>query len=502
MKQHCLKYHLSFHSLSLPFTPFHSLFLFFSLFTSVSAQSTDFTVHRQQRIILPHHVGSVFYLDSDFYCYASGVLMKAQRNGSGFLYFRPDTSLVRLNADINYIVRHPSTGDLYFTTNDDKGRSYLYCCHVDENGKQKVKQVKMDGGFLSKGMYVYHPTFTADGEVMVFSSSKEDFHRGSLDLWYSQYNGEEWSDPVNLGRRINTTGNEISPFIYHECLLFASNGEPSDNGRYTLYATRLFSDSTGHRRIGRCLVQRLPEPFNIAGTDNLGLSFDPVADCGFWISNRDDVSGRQLYSCPGHLEGMLLWGTITDRYDHPLAGVKIAALQEGATVCSATSDARGRYSLFLQCGQQYDLSYRLDNFFVTTEPMYVLQGEEGYLITEQQHNIKLHGLPVGQRFYYDDLFGPDADVELSNHGKEVLKPLVQFLTDNPTKRVTLSLANDLTDDPSFNSLLTESRIRSLEKYLQEALPKTVEFNIFNSCDGKVKCSSGTGLSTLTILIDN
>ncbi len=488
------------------FTPLLLFFAFhLSPFTS-SAQSSDFIALRQQRALLPNQVKSISFLDSNIYFYVSspvegalGVLMKG---------YSTDTVFVKLDENVDYVVRHPSTDELYFTTLDSKGRSYLYRCRVEENGKQKVKQVKMDGGLFSKGMNVYHPTFTANGEVMVFSSSREDRNKGSLDLWYSRFNGEEWSDPVNLGHRINTSGDEICPFFYNGCLLFASNGNPDDHGRYSLYATKLFSSTTSkdtvgrQQQIGRCLAQRLPAPFNIVGTDNFGISFDSRHHCGYWISNRDDASGHQLYSFTGTLEGMLLWGTVTDKYDHPLPGVKIDASQHGNSLCSTTTDAAGRYQIYLHCGQQYDLSYRLDNYFVTTEPVNALQGEEGYLITEQQHNVKLYGLPVGQRFFYEDLFGPDADVELSARGKEELKPLVQFLTDNPTKRVTLSLANDLTDDPSFNSLLTDRRILSLEKYLRKALPETVEINIFNSCDGMVKCSTGTGASTLTILIDN
>lgn len=501
----CVNGHLSFHSLSLPLT----LLLFFTFHLSpltLQAQQSDFIVHRQQRIILPHQVGSVSYLDSNFYCYASGVLLKAQRGGDRFANFRPDTTLVKLDADINYVVRHPSTGDLYFTTLDGKGRSFLFRSHVEENGKQKVKQIKMDGSFLSKGMNVFHPTFTADGTLMVFSSSREDRNKGSLDLWYSRFNGEEWSDPINLGNRINTSGDEISPFIYRDCLLFASNGNADDHNRFALYATRLLSnpshgDSARGRMVGRCLVQRLPAPFNVTGTDNLGLSFDPISGNAFWISNRDDASGRQLYSCPGPLEGLLLWGTLSDPNGQPLAGVRVAALQDGNTLCSATSDTNGYYSLYLQCNQHYDISFRLQDYFVTVEPLNTLQGDEGYLITEKQHNVKLYGLPIGYPFYLEDLFGPDADVELSAHGKELLQPLMQFLIDNPSRRATLMLSNDLTDDPSFNSLLTDSRVRSLEKHLRESLPETVKFNIHNACDGKERCSTATGSSILTILIN-
>ena len=506
MKQTRLKYYLSVHPL---------LILFFFTFhlsplTSL-AQSSDFIVLRQQRITLPRQVSSVSYLDNNFYCYASGVLLKAQRQVDSQLssfnfQLKADTVFVKLDENIDYVVRHPSTGDLYYTTLDKKGRSYLYRSTVTDNGKQKISQVKMDGGFLDKGMCVYHPTFTDDGSLMVFSSSREDRNRGSLDLWYSRYNGGEWSAPVNLGPRINTSGDEVSPFLYHDCLLFASSGNADDHGHFTLYATRLVSnpvgDTVGRRQIGRCLVQRLPEPFNVVGTDNLGLSYDSFAGCGYWISNRDDVAGRQLYSFSGTLESLLLWGTVSDKFDHPVAGVTVTASQQGKVLCSAVSDATGHYSLYLHCGQTYELSFSKPDYFVTTEPFDARQGGEGYLITEQQHNVELHGLPVGQRFYYDDLFAPDAAVELSDRGREELVPLVQFLVDNPGKKVSMTLLNDLTDDPSFNSLLTDRRILTLEKYLRKVLPETIEFNISNACNGVEKCSTATGSSILTVLIDN
>ncbi len=478
----------------------------FSIFNSALAQSSDYVLNRQQRTFLPNQVTSVSVDDSILYCYASGVMLQVQQSEGQLTGVQIDTALVKLDENINYVVRHPSTGDLYFTSLDKKGRSYLFCCHEEGNGKRNISQVRIAGGFLDKGMTVEHPTFTADGGMMVFSSFREDRNKGSLDLWYSRFNGKEWGDPVNLGHRINTTGDEINPFLYHGCLLFASNGNADDHGRYTLYATRLVTDrvgdTVGRGQIGRCLVQRLPAPFNAVGSDNFALSYDALTDCGFVISNRDNLTGRQLYTFSGTLEGLYLWGTVTDKFDHPLAGVTVAASQHGKPLCTTTSDESGHYGLYLHCGQQYELSYRLDNYFVNIEIMTAAQGEEGYLITENQHNVKLYGLPIGERFYYDDLFGPDADVELSARGREELVPFVQFLAENPGKQVSMSLINDLTDDPSFNSLLTDSRIRSLEKYFREALPSEVKISIDNGCNGMERCSNATGASILTVLIDN
>ena len=477
----------------------------FPISNSVTAQSSDYVLHSQHRSLFPGKVNGVSFVDSSLYCYTSGVLLQAQRDDDRLVGIRIDTSLVKLDENINYAVRHPFTGDLYFTTMDKKGRSYLYCSHEEKGGKRKVSQVPIAGGFLDKGMTVEHPTFTADGSLMVFSSSREDKNKGSLDLWYVRFDGKEWGDPVNLGSRINTTGDEINPFIYHGCLLFASNGNADDRGRYSLYATRLIADrvgdTVGHQLIGRCLVQRLPMPFNAAGSDNTSLSFDTLSNCGYLISNRDDADRCQLYDIPGTLESLLFWGTVSDKFERPLSGVTVVASQDGMELCSATTDKSGHYSLLLHCGQRYEISYHRANYFTDFEYLSAAQGEEGYLLTEKQHNVKLYGLPIGEPFYYDDLFGPDADVELSAHGKEVLRPFVQFLVDNPGMHVTMTLVIDLTGDASFNSLLTERRILSLEKHFRKVLPETIKFNISNGCNGAEKCNTDTDSSILTVLID-
>ena len=479
----------------------------FSYFNSASCQESDFVVNRQRATLLPDIIRNISFFDSNLYCNAADILLKVQRRGNQIINIQADTTLVKLDEDIDYVTRHPSTGDIYFTCRDKKGRSYLFCCHEEGKGKVDVSQVRMGGGFLNKGMTVEHPTFTSNGRLMVFSSFGNDDKKADRDLWYSRFDGKEWSNPVNLGKRINTRGDEINPFIYHGNLLFASNGNPDNHGHYTLYSTLLVADRTSgdtvwQKQIGRSLVQQLPAPFNIAGTDNYGLAADTLQGNGFWISNRDDASSQRLYSFSGDLEGLLLWGTVTDKSDRPLAGVTVSATQGGAVVCNTTSDENGHYRLYLHCNRHYDLSCHLSNYFTASESINTTQGEERYLITEQQHNIRLESMPVGEHIFFDDLFGPDADVELSSHGKETLRSLVQFLCDNPQKQVRMSLINDLTDDASFNSLLTERRILSLENHLRNSLPSTVKISIANGCKGADNCNTASGVSILTVLIDS
>lgn len=474
---------------------------------SVRAQGSAFVANRQHMAILPGNVKNVSFVDGEMYCFTSGVMLKAQRSGEQLLGFWADTAFARLGENVEYVVRHPQTGDIYFTSRDDKGRSFLYRCTAFGSKSEKVKMMRIGGGLFNKGMTVEHPTFTDDGRVLIFSSDEAKHSEGGYDLWYVQFDGKRWSKPENLGRRVNTSKDEVTPTVYRDCLLFASNGHSEDNGRLSIYSTRLLSDrvvgdTVGMLQIGRCRVQRLPSPLNSDYADDMDMAIDTVTDCGYWVSRRTSTdTDSQLYSFSGALDGVLLWGTVTDKQDHALAGVTVMARQGKDVVCNTQTDQDGHYRVYLQCNQYYELTYQMDNYFVAFEQMNTTKGDDEYLIAEARRDVQLDRLPMGQRIYFEDLYGPDVDVELSERGMELLAPLVQFLNDNPSMKVSMSLVNDLTTDRNFNMLLTDERIQTLENYLYPLLPPTVKIDVENGCIGRDGCSNASGMSRLTVLIN-
>ncbi|MDA3822415.1 MAG: hypothetical protein PF450_07395 [Bacteroidales bacterium] len=80
-------------------------------------------------------------------------------------------------------------------------------------------------------------------DMMVFTSNR-DGGFGGYDLWYSIYDGSEWSAPVNFGFSINTEYDEYRPIIIptepetflNDMLIFSSN-RPGGIGGYDLYYT-------------------------------------------------------------------------------------------------------------------------------------------------------------------------------------------------------------------------------------------------------------------------
>ena len=82
-----------------------------------------------------------------------------------------------------------------------------------------------------------HPALSPDGEKIVFSSDRSG-SSGGLDLFISYKEGDSWSSPVNLGNKINTTGNELYPFLDQENNLFYSSDGIKGFGGYDIYFCR------------------------------------------------------------------------------------------------------------------------------------------------------------------------------------------------------------------------------------------------------------------------
>jgi len=120
---------------------------------------------------------------------------------------------------------------------NDKGRrdSGLIRTHllkifhaVKKNGEWS----KPEPFFLnSDSCSVGHPALSPDGNTLYFVS---DMHGGygGTDIWLCSKDDEGgWSRPVNLGKEINTPGNEMFPFVSgNGDLYFASDGLPGFGG--------------------------------------------------------------------------------------------------------------------------------------------------------------------------------------------------------------------------------------------------------------------------------
>lgn len=128
-----------------------------------------------------------------------------------------------------------------------------------------------------------HPTLSADGRVLVFSSNREG-GKGGMDLYKSEFLNGQWSAPINLGPQINTSQNEVFPYVHDDGkLYFASNGHGGYGGLDVLVAKKMNSTWASPTNIG--------SPINSID-DDFGYILEASGKGGYFSSSRRSGLGK------------------------------------------------------------------------------------------------------------------------------------------------------------------------------------------------------------------
>jgi tetratricopeptide (TPR) repeat protein len=95
------------------------------------------------------------------------------------------------------------------------------------------------GPVVNSPQWDSQPSFSSDGKTLYFAS-KRPGGKGSSDIWKTELQPDgRWSPPVNLGDSINTSAQEMAPFIHpdDQTLYFSSKGHPG-MGKLDLFYAR------------------------------------------------------------------------------------------------------------------------------------------------------------------------------------------------------------------------------------------------------------------------
>ncbi len=162
---------------------------------------------------------------------------------------------------------------------DEKNTLGLYI-KVKENNKWSAP-IKLP--FVEKDFSYAHPSFDNKNQRLYFSSNMSGGF-GGMDLYYCDLANGIWSAPVNLGKSINTQGNELFPFIDVHSNLYLSTNYYSDSADLDIYYTSQI-DSVWN------IPSKLSAPINSSYDDFTYIS-DSTGDKGYFSSNRngsDDI---------------------------------------------------------------------------------------------------------------------------------------------------------------------------------------------------------------------
>ncbi|MBL7831811.1 MAG: OmpA family protein, partial [Saprospiraceae bacterium] len=220
-----------------------------------------------------------------------------------------------------------------------------------------------------------HPALSADGNVLVFASDMPD-GEGGMDLYVCFKRDNVWTKPINLGKQINTSGNEIFPFLdVKGTLYFSSNGLKGMGGLDIFSATK-----NGNEFFWTSPVN-LGQPFNSI-RDDLSYTGARSGQEGYFASNREGGLGEddiyhwvlkpEYKGLSENLEGLIPISVVDKESALPIADAKVNLFNEKSESFAFLTNAEGKIgkevtrkeTKFIECEKD---GYKPNHKFLTQE---------------------------------------------------------------------------------------------------------------------------------------
>jgi outer membrane protein OmpA-like peptidoglycan-associated protein len=418
------------------------------------------------------------YLDYCAVPYAGGVMFTSARGGKRVFVCDQDLVTGRYS-------------DLYFAKEDHEGRFFLPdMVKGDINGKyhdgaptftpdgrtmllsrnnqegrsaKGLVDLKIYSTQLNKGYWEHlaelpfnsndfsncHPSLSADGSLLFFSSNRPGGY-GGMDIYAVKKEGDNWGLPINLGPNVNSDGDEIFPFVTaSNVLYFSSDGKKGTGG------LDVFSVVMNGMEASEPL--RLPEPINSA-YDDFAFTADKTEKLGYLTSNRPGGKGQ---------DDIYRW-TFNGKRPQ-MANVCVVDKQSGSRIPDAV----------LKVSEAEATTWGAINHNEAPAPGYVVLYSEitaEGMPSTQSCEVKVPVVP-GENYY----------VEVSKDGYQPVRKLVtsRELLANPEYLVPLDLARPvnftgIVRNKSNEAPLPGSKVRVLNKCTNQVQELTTdEFGNFD-----------------------
>jgi len=361
-------------------------------------------------------------------------------------------------------------GGIIFTRNNyfksSKGTS--------KDGKVKLKMYIAKGEDLkdivpfpynNDNYSVGHPTVSKDGKVLIFASDMPN-GSGGVDLYYSVRinDKQDWGRPVNLGRKVNTEGDEEFPFLDDNNVLYFSSNGLAGLGGLDVFSIQLKDLSP----VG--VPKNLGAPFN-SSFDDFGVAKTGKLT-GYLSSNR--LGNDDIYSFVQKQFGIILKGIVTDAATGmPLKNAKVT-LRNGEEEEVLELDEKGQFIKPLLKDVGYELKAGLTNYL--PERRYV--GTDG--ITKDSViyvPIKLKGVNDIQKFvinncdslkkvfHVDNIYYDLDKYFIRTDAEPNLKKLIALMIKYPDIKVVTKSHCDSRASESYNRILSLKRGEAAKAYL-------------------------------------
>lgn len=310
------------------------------------------------------------------------------------------------------------------------------------------------------------PSIGPDGKTIYFVSDRPGGY-GGMDIWKTEMLEEGvFTEPINLGKVINTIKDDAAPFIHADgrTLYFASEGHLGMGGK-DLFFTTLLSDNNWSEPIN------LGYPINTPA-DEINILINTTGTTAYFASDKEGgFGGLDLYYF--ELDESIrptpvtyIKGKVEDAFTlKPLeATVELIDLNSRQTVTNTTSDPQtGEFLACIVTGTNVLLNVNHPDYPFYSENF---QLEKSYSDLEPfLKDIRLHKAEVGTTYILRNIFFDFDKSDLKEESFPELNNLADYMIQNVNLRIEIGGHTDNQGSDEYNEKLSLDRARSVYNYL-------------------------------------
>lgn len=349
----------------------------------------------------------------------------------------------------------------------EKGGNYFNCdiyyTNFEFGGWNDIQP--LSSNINNKCSWESMPSISSDGKFLYFASDRPG-GQGGIDIYYSERQDDgSWGPAKNMGKPINTPGNEKSPFIHtdSQTLYYSSDGKAGVGGYDIFFAKQKTDGSwTEPRNIGY--------PINTE-QDDIGFFVSTDGKWGYFSSNRlgSGPGGYDFYKFKLYEEArpekvLFIKGEVKDDKSNEIveARVEVKNMQTKKVHTVNVDQETGKYVVALPFKDDFVMTIKKQDY--VSESIYIAKTDTQFA-APKQHDVEIKPIEVGKPYRLKDIYYEYDSDQLTAQSKLIIEEFVEFLKENPRIRVAIHGHTDNIGGMEYNKDLSQRRSKSVYDYL-------------------------------------